>query len=70
MWNYDKHEEADRSAGITYPNLDKEGQVLFLTGHPDQEKLADDDMVDVIAAETGVYTHGGTTYHAYAFYSK
>jgi hypothetical protein len=66
--NFDKHEQADRIAGITYPETG--GWFLFLTGHPDQEKLADDDLIDVIGYETGVYSHGGTSYHAYAFYSK
>lgn len=44
--------------------------LIFLRGYPDEEKLANDDRVKIIGYETGVYSYHGTTYHAFAFYSK
>jgi len=53
-----------RAAGIKHP----ENQLyVFLKGDPDQERLADGDRVCVIAYEIGVYSNGGSTYHAYAY---
>ena len=43
---------------------------IFLKGHPDEEKLANDDRVKVVGYESGVYSYGGTTYHAFTFCSK
>jgi hypothetical protein len=43
---------------------------IFLKGHPGKAKLADGDRVDVIGYETGTYSDGGTTYHAFTFYSR
>ena len=60
------HDTADLAAGIKLP----EPLRVFLKGHPDQERLADGDQVDVIGYETGMYSDGGTTYHAFTFYSK
>jgi hypothetical protein len=44
--------------------------LIFLRGHPDEERLANDDRVKAIGYETGVYSYHGTTYHAFTFYSK
>ena len=62
-----KHLEADRAAGIAYA---EQGEFLFLRGYPDQERLADKDIVDVVGYETGVYSTGAATYHALTFFSK
>jgi hypothetical protein len=65
---FQKHRQADRVAGIAY--AEPAGSFLFLRGHPDEAKLADHDIVDVVGYDTGIYSKGGTTYHAYTFYSK
>ena len=64
----ERHYEADLAAGIKPPDVGK-GE-LFLKGHPDQEKLADEDAVDVVGYETGTYSDGVTTYHCFTFYSR
>jgi hypothetical protein len=65
---FEKHRRADRVAGIAY--AEPAGSFLFLRGHPDEAKLADHDVVDVVGYDTGIYSNGGTTYHAYTFSSK
>jgi hypothetical protein len=65
---FEKHRQADRVAGIAY--AEPAGSFLFLRGHPDEAKLANHDIVDVVGYDTGIYSNGGTSYHAYTFYSK
>jgi hypothetical protein len=65
---FEKHRQADRVAGIAY--AEPAGSFLFLRGHPDEAKLANHDMVDVVGYDTGIYSNGGTTYHVYTFSSK
>lgn len=44
--------------------------LIFLKGFPGEEKLADGDPVDVVAAEDGVIRIDSASYHAYKFLSK
>jgi hypothetical protein len=64
----ERHYEADLAAGIRIPDVGKGD--FFLKGHPDQEKLANEDSVDVVGYESGVYKDGATTYHCFTFFSK
>jgi hypothetical protein len=62
----DMYIASDKAAGIRYA----EPGYLYLIGYPDAQKLADDDPVDCVAADAGVHTVNGSTYHAYTFVSK
>ncbi|MBA3961179.1 MAG: hypothetical protein H0X40_04655 [Chthoniobacterales bacterium] len=71
-----EHRDTDRAAGIEMaaytPSMGDHLQpFLFLTGYPDQAKLADGDMVDALVYKSsGIREVGESTYHIYVFSSK
>jgi len=67
------HNATDIPMGIKNPIGDptwRGSKSVLLRGHPDQENLADGEIVDVVAYDSGPSSAGVSTYRSYTFYSR
>jgi hypothetical protein len=65
------HNATDVPMGIKNPIGDLEWRgfkLVFLRGHPAQENLADGDLVDAVAYDSGTASLGGSTYRCYTLF--
>jgi hypothetical protein len=68
------HNASDIPAGIknpmSEPGYTQGFNLVFIRGYPHEENLADGNLVDVIAYDSGTYSSGTSTYRSYTFYSR